>query len=170
LFSKLHIVLLLKPGWIATPWLLWPFLDNLGLSPNMIYSVWMMNPARALRTRLPIALQVLLQNVFKTKKSVSIKMGKMGFLENKRKTCLDEMDGDSCVGCQMVCSYLCGWARSGDIHLVTIKDRVEVSSCLTQLSCKPLDHCMWQRLSINPTSWSDSHPESWEQWVIKEKG
>ena len=32
------------------------------------------------------------------------------------------------------------------------KDRVDVSSCLTQLSCKPLDHCMWQRLSIKTTS------------------
>ena len=152
MFSKLHIVLLLKPGWIATPWLLWPFLDNLGLSLNMIYSVWMINPARTLRTRLLIALQILLQNIFKTKKNVSIKMGRMGFLENKRKTCLDEMDSDSCVGCQMVCSYLCGWARLEDIHLVTIKDRVDVSSCLTQLTCKPLDRCMWQRLSINPTS------------------
>ena len=44
------------------------------------------------------------------------------------------------VNCQKVCLYLCGWARRlGDIHLVTIKDRVDVSSCLTQLSCKPLD-------------------------------
>ena len=127
LFSKLHIVLLLKPGWIATPWLLWSFLDNLGLSLNMIYYVWMINPARTHRTRLLITLQILLQNVFKTKKSVSIKMGEMGFLENKGKTCLHEMDGDSCVECQMVCSYLCGWARLGDIHLVTIKDRVDVS-------------------------------------------
>ena len=58
-----------------------------------------------------------------------------------------------CVNCQKVCLYLCGWARRlGDIHLITIKDRVDVSSCLTQLSCKPLDHCVWQRLSINPTS------------------
>ena len=75
---------------------------------NMIYSVWMINPARALRTRLLIALQILLLNVFKTKKGVGIKMRKMGFLENKRKICLDEMDGDSCVGRQMVCSNLCG--------------------------------------------------------------
>ena len=37
-----------------------------------------------------------------------------------------------CVICQMVCSYLCDGARKGDIHLVTIKDRVGVSSCLTQ--------------------------------------
>ena len=40
----------------------------------------------------------------------------------------------------------------GDIHPVTIKNRVDMSSCLTPLSCKPLDRCMWQRLSINPTS------------------
>ena len=45
-----------------------------------------------------------------------------------------------CVNCRMVCSNLCGWARKGDIHLVTIKDRVGVSSHLTLLSCKPLDH------------------------------
>ena len=32
------------------------------------------------------------------------------------------------------------------------KDRVDVSSGLTQLSYKPLDRCVWQRLSINPTS------------------
>ena len=50
-------------------------------------------------------------------------------------------------------SYHCDRARRlGDIHPVIIKDRVDVSSCLTQLSCKPLDRCMWQRLSINPTS------------------
>ena len=152
MFSKLHIILLLKPGWIATPWLLGPFLDNLGLSLNMSYSVWMINLAKTLRTRLLIALQILLLNIFKTKKRVSMKKGKVGCLENKRKTCLDEMDGDSCVGRQMVCSYLCGWARLWDIHLVTIKDRVDVLSCLTQLSCKPLDCCMWQRLSINSTS------------------
>ena len=53
-------------------------------------------------------------------------------------------------------SYLCGKAkRLGDIHLVTTKDRVDVSSCLTQLSCKPLDRCVWQRVSINSTSLSD---------------
>ena len=74
----------------------------------MICSVWMINPAIMLRTRLLITLQILFQSVFKTKKSMSIKMGKMGFLGNKRKTCLDEMDGDFCVGRQMVCSYLCG--------------------------------------------------------------
>ena len=39
---------------------------------------------------------------------MSTKMGKMGFLESKRKTCLDEMDGDSCVERQMVCLYMCG--------------------------------------------------------------
>ena len=33
---------------------------------------------------------------------------KVDLLENKQKTCLDEMDGDSCVGCQIVCSYLGG--------------------------------------------------------------
>ena len=107
-----------KLDWIATPWLLWPFFDNLGLSLNMIYSVWMVNPARALRTRLLLALQILLWDVFKTKKSVSVKMGKTRFKKNKRKTCLDEMDGDFCVGRQMMCSYLCGWARMRDIHLV----------------------------------------------------
>ena len=32
------------------------------------------------------------------------------------------------------------------------KDRVDVSSGLTQLSYKPLERCVWQRLSINPTS------------------
>ena len=64
--------------------------------------------AGTLRTRLLITLQILIQNIFKTQKSVSIKMGKIGILENKRKTCLDEMDGDSCVGRQMVCSYMCG--------------------------------------------------------------
>ena len=53
-------------------------------------------------------LRTRLLSVFKTKKIVSIKMGKMGFLGNKRKTWLDEMDGDSCVERQMVCSYLCG--------------------------------------------------------------
>ena len=74
----------------------------------MIYSIWMLIAARTLWTQLLTTLQVLIQNVFKTQKSVSIKMGKMGFLENKLKTCLDEMDGDSCVGRQMVCSYLCG--------------------------------------------------------------
>ena len=44
-----------------------------------------------------------------------------------------------CVICLWVCSCLCGKARKGDIHLVTTKDRVGVSSHLTPLSCKPLD-------------------------------
>ena len=33
-----------------------------------------------------------------------------------------------------------GGLRKGDIHLVVSKDRVGVSSHLTPLSCKPLDH------------------------------
>ena len=44
-----------------------------------------------------------------------------------------------CVICHLVCSCLCGRARKGDIHLVTPKDRVGVTSHLTSLSCKPLD-------------------------------
>ena len=52
-----------------------------------------------------------------------------------------------CVNCQMVYSYLCCRARKGDIHLVTIKDRVGVPSCLTPLSCKPLDRCMGNGLA-----------------------
>ena len=52
-----------------------------------------------------------------------------------------------CEICQMVCSNLCGRARKGDIHLVTIKDRVGVSSHLTPLSCKPLDRCMGNGLA-----------------------
>ena len=76
----------------------------------------------------------------------------MGFLENKEKRCLDEMDGIFCLNCHMLGSYLCGWARLGDIHLITIKDRVDVSYCLTQLIVQPLDRCVWQRLNINLTS------------------
>jgi hypothetical protein len=34
----------------------------------------------------------------------------------------------------LVCSYLCGRARKGDIHLVTPKDRVDVTSHLA--SCR----------------------------------
>ena len=81
----------------------------------MIYSIWMLIAARALGTRLLIALQILIQNIFKTQKSVSIKMGKMGFLENKRKTCLDEMDGDSVWDtkwCARTCVVEQGWEIS----------------------------------------------------------
>ena len=52
-----------------------------------------------------------------------------------------------CVICQTVCSCLCGRARKGDIHLITIKDGVGVSSHLTPLSCKPLDRCMGNGLA-----------------------
>ena len=62
------------------------------------------------------------------------------------------MDGDSCVECHMLGSYLCGCARLGDIHLIIIKDRVDVSSFQAQLIVQPLDRCVWQRLSISPTS------------------
>ena len=58
---------------------------------------------------------------------------------NFRKMNLDGMDDTFCVNCRMVCSNLCGWASKGDIHLVTTKDRIGVSSHLTPLSCKPLD-------------------------------
>ena len=57
----------------------------------------------------------------------------------------DEIRRDGChfcVNCRMVCSCLCSRARKGDIHLVTTKDRVGVSSHLTPLSCKPLDRYM----------------------------
>jgi hypothetical protein len=39
----------------------------------------------------------------------------------------------------------------GDIRLVMCKDRVDVSSCLTHFIVQPLDRCVRQRLSINPT-------------------
>ena len=81
----------------------------------MIYSIWMLIAARTLRTRLLIALQILIQNVFKTQKSMSIKVGKMRFLENKRKTCLDEMDGDSVwevKWCARTCVVEQGWEIS----------------------------------------------------------
>ena len=42
-----------------------------------------------------------------------------------------------CVICRLVCLCLCGRAGKGDIHLVTPKDRVGVSSHLTRLG-KPL--------------------------------
>ena len=82
LFIKLHIVLLLKHGWIATPWLLWPFLDDLDLSLNMICSVWMINPARMLRTLLLITLQNMITMCFQNKMR-EYQNGKTGFLENK---------------------------------------------------------------------------------------
>ena len=44
--------------------------------------------------------------------------------------------------CHLVCSCHCGRARKGDVHLVTTKDRVGVTSHLTPLSCKPLDRWM----------------------------
>ena len=79
LFIKLHIVLLLKHGWIATPWLLWPFLDDLDLSLNMICSVWMINPARMLKTLLLILSHFKYKyNVFLKKKCVSIQKGENG--------------------------------------------------------------------------------------------
>ena len=37
--------------------------------------------------------------------------------------------------------------KEGDIHLVTPKDRVGVTSHLTPLSCKPLDRCMGNGLA-----------------------
>ena len=51
------------------------------------------------------------------------------------------------VICHLVCLCLCGRARKEDIHLVTTKDRVGVSSHLTPLSCKPLDHLMGNGLA-----------------------
>jgi len=45
---------------------------------------------------------------FQNKEMREYQNGKMGFLENKGNICLDGMDGDSCVGHQMVGSYLCG--------------------------------------------------------------
>ena len=84
----------------------------------MIYSIWMLIAARALRTRLLIALQILIQNIFKTQKSVSIKMGKMGFLENKRKTCLDEMDGDSVWEAKW-CACTCVVEQSWEISILS---------------------------------------------------
>ena len=54
----------------------------------------------------------------------------------------DESRRDGChfgVICRLVCSCRYGRARNEDIHLVIIKDRVDVSSHLTPLSCKPLN-------------------------------
>ena len=51
------------------------------------------------------------------------------------------------VICRLVCSCRCGRARKGDIHLVTPKDRVGVTSHLTPLSFKPLDSCMGNGLA-----------------------
>ena len=55
------------------------------------------------------------------------------------KVSLDKMDGIS-AGFAIWCARACvaGQGR-GDIHLVTTKDRVGVSSHITPLSCKSLD-------------------------------
>ena len=68
---------------------------------------------------------------------------KSGFLKDKSRR-----DGwhFSVISC-LVCSCRHGRARKGDIHLVTPKDRVGVTSHLTPLSCKPLDHCMGNGLA-----------------------
>jgi hypothetical protein len=84
---------------------------------------------------------------------VSVLKDKNGISENKGKNCLDEMDGISCVKCLMwrTRTFVVenGW---GDIYLVMCKDRVDVSSFLTHVIVQPLDRCVRQRLSINPTS------------------
>jgi len=44
------------------------------------------------------------------------------------------------------------WLSMEDVRLVSFKDRVDVSSCLTQFIMQPLDPCVWQGLSLNLTS------------------
>jgi len=56
-----------------------------------------------------------------------------------------------------------------DVRLVSFKDRVDVSSCLIQIIVQPLDPCVWQGLSINPTSYSISRPKVGVQWEAKEQ-
>jgi hypothetical protein len=45
-----------------------------------------------------------------------------------------------------------------DIRLVLIKDRVNDSSCLTHF--RTTTRLAWERLSINPSSWSGNHLEA----------
>jgi hypothetical protein len=49
------------------------------------------------------------------------------------------------------------WLSMEDIRLASSKDRVDVSSCLTQLIVQVLDPCMRQGLSLNTTSYYISH-------------
>ena len=91
--------------------------------------VWTLIAARTLSTLYTIQL------VFIKKMRVYVGRDKSGVFEKWFR-----QDGWHFRGiCHLVCSCLCGRARKGDIHLVTIKDRVGVSSHLTPLSCKPLD-------------------------------
>jgi hypothetical protein len=56
-----------------------------------------------------------------------------------------------CVGCLGVW-LVPFWLNMEDIRFVLFKDRVNVSSCLTQFIVQPLDPCVWQGLSLSPTS------------------
>src|SRR6185312_5487736 len=102
--------------------------------------VWTLIAVRTLRILYTIQL------VFIKKRCACVGRDKSGFLkdESRRDVC------HFCVICRLVCLCLCGRARKGDIHLVTTKDRVGVSSHLTPLSCKPLDHFMGNGLAKTP--------------------
>ena len=65
-----------------------------------------------------------------------------------------------CVICRLVCSCLCGRARKGDIHLVTTKDRVGVSSHLTPGSS------VWRRKLHMVQDYDDHFVVNVVVWVL----
>jgi hypothetical protein len=50
-----------------------------------------------------------------------------------------------------VSSYLCGWA-CWELSILSLRTGLRDISPDPKMIVQPLDRCMWQRLSINPTS------------------
>ena len=99
---------------------------------------------------LAIGMLLSLTNFFSRETCLTKKRGVCVWEGIKEEFSKDEFGRDGwhfCVICRLVCLCLCGRARKGDIHLVTTKDRVVVSSHLAPLSCKPLDRCMGNDLA-----------------------